>query len=511
MSHRNKMHQFEVKKAHQLKMGGDKKIEARRAAGKLNARERIDYLFDPGSFQEMGLFTHSYVPDAADRTPGDGKLIGHGSVNGRPAGVVANDMTVMGASSSGTNIKKIEYMKDWSCRKGFPLFFLAESTGARMPDSMGAFGMGHGGQNKAQYRRLREAPWISVLLGPCYGSSSWYSALSDLNIMLKGAVMAVSSPKVTQIATSENTPPEELGGWKVHYQITGLVDAVADSEKACIDLAKKYFSYLPANAAQAPPRAEIPANSGEGMADILDLIPENPNRVYDMKKVVETIMDGGEIMELKAAFGRPVITALARLGGRPVGVIANNPYYGAGALDADCCEKVTGFLVLCDSYNIPLIMLVDTPGFLIGKAGEYKKVTGKIMNWMNALSLLSVPLLTVIVRKTYGQAYLNMGAGKASDVIVAWPTAQISFMDPQPAVHVVYNLRKEDDPQKYEELLAEMNKNIEPWPAAGIFGVNDIIDPAKTRTYLIDMLDWHTNRMSKGVGRHLLYNWPTSY
>jgi methylmalonyl-CoA decarboxylase subunit alpha len=511
MNHQEIMAKFEAKKAHQLKMGGDKKIEARRAAGKLNVRERIEHLFDPGTFREMGLFTHSYVPEAADKTPGDGKLIGHGRVDGRPAGVVANDLTVMGASSAATNAKKIEYMKSWSAEKGFPLFFLAESTGARMPDAMGAFGMGHGGQNKAQYRRLREAPWISALLGPCYGSSSWYSALSDINIMLKGAVMAVSSPKVTQIATGEDTAPEDLGGWEVHYLKTGLVDAVAESEQECLRLAKKYFGYLPANAKECPPRAEVPDGSGRQMADILDLVPENPNRVYNMKKVVETIMDGSEILELKAAFGRPVITALARLGGRSVGVIANNPYYGAGALDADCCDKVTSFLVLCDSFNIPLIMLVDTPGFLIGKMGEYKKVTGKIMNWMNALSLLTVPLFTVIVRKTYGQAFLNMGAGKASDVIVAWPTAQISFMDPQPAINVVYNFKREDDPQKYEELLQEMNKNIEPWPAAGIFGINDIIDPGKTREYLIDMLEWHTSRLTNGVGRHLLHNWPTSY
>jgi acetyl-CoA carboxylase carboxyltransferase component len=505
------MDKFEARKAHQLKMGGHKKIEKRRAAGKLNARERIDSLFDPDTFQEMGLFTHSNLLEVADQTAGDGKIIGHGLVKSRPAGVIANDMTVMGASSASTNMKKIDYMRNWSCEKGFPLFFLAESTGARMPDSMGAYGMGHGGQNKAQYRRLREAPWMSILLGPCYGSSSWYSALSDISIMLKGAVMAVSSPKVTQIATGEDTPQEELGGWKVHYQRTGLVDAVADTEQECIDLAKKYFRYLPASAKEAPPRVEIPDNSGQGMADILDLVPENPNRTYDMKKVVKTIMDGGEMLELKAAFGQPVITALAHLGGRSVGVVANNPNYGAGALNADCCDKVTSFLVLCDSFNIPLIMLVDTPGFLIGKAGEYKKVTGKIMNWMNALSLLSVPLLTVIVRKTYGQAYLNMGAGKASDVIVAWPMAQISFMDPSPGIHVVYNIREEDDPEKYKELLTEMNKNTEPWPAAGIFGVNDIIDPRQTRDYLIEMLEWHTNHTTKGVGQHLLHNWPTSF
>jgi acetyl-CoA carboxylase carboxyltransferase component len=511
MTHSEKMKLFQEKKRHQLAMGGAEKLKARKAEGKLNARERIDCLFDPGTFMELGLFGHSALPGMADRTPADGKIIGCGLVMGRPVGTVANDMTVMGASSSLTNMKKIEHMRSLSCEKGMPLVFLGESTGARIPDVMGSQGMAQGGQNTDQYRRLRESPWISVLLGPSYGSSTWYSAMSDISIMLKGAVMAVSSPKVTSLAIGEDIPAEELGGWRLHSEVTGLVDAVAETEEECIQMAKRYLSFLPSHAEEAPPRADVPEGSGGEMGRILDMLPEKAARAYDMKNIVKALVDGGRFLELKAHFGRPCITAFARLDGHAVGIIANNPLFGAGALDADCCEKITSFLVLCDSFNIPIVTLVDTPGFLVGKEGERRKITGKIINWMNALYSVTVPKLTVVIRKIYGQAYLNMGGGKYSDVFVAWPTAEISFMGLEPAVNVVFGVKKENDPEKFQELLSKMAKDTEPWGSAGIFGVNEIIDPADTRHFLIHMLEFHRNRRRGGIGRHLLRNWPTSY
>jgi len=511
MKHIEKMKLFQEKKRHQLAMGGEAKLKTRRAQGKLNARERLDCLFDSGTFMELGLFAHSALPGMADQTPADGKIIGCGLVEGRPAGAVANDMTVMGASSSLTNMKKIEYMRSLSCDKGLPLVFLGESTGARIPDVMGSQGMAQGGQNTDQYRRLRESPWISVLLGPSYGSSTWYSAMSDISIMLKGAVMAVSSPKVTSLAVGEDLAPEELGGSGLHSEVTGLVDAVGETEEECLHLARRYLSYLPSHAEEMPPRVEGPQGPGGEMGPALDMLPEKPHHVYDMKNIVKALVDGGQLLELKARFGRPCITAFARLDGHAIGLIANNPLFGAGALDADCCEKITSFLVLCDSFNIPIVTLVDTPGFLVGKEGERRKITGKIINWMNALSSVTVPKLTVVIRKIYGQAYLNMGGGKYSDVFVAWPTAEISFMGLEPAVNVVFSVKKEDDPAKFQELLSRMAKDTEPWGSAGLFGVNEIIDPEDTRRFLIRMLDFHGNRRQGGIGRHLLSNWPTSY
>ena len=511
MSHKEKLKQFSEKKKHQLGMGGAEKLRVRKAAGKLNARERIAYFFDPGTFQELGLFSHSAMPGMGERTPADGKIIGYGQVSGRPVGVIANDMTVLGGSSSSTNMRKIDYMRSISCEKGMPLVFLGESTGARMPDCMGSLGMGQGGQNTAQYRRQRESPWISVLLGPCYGSSSWYSAMSDISIMLKGAVMAVSSPKVTRFATGEDISPEELGGWKIHAEVTGLVDAIGDSEEECMDLAKQFLSYLPSHSGEVSPGASIDKATGCDLRNILDDLPEQRNRVYDMKTIAKSIVDGGDLIELKASFARPCITAFARIGGCAIGLIANNPMHAAGALNADCCEKITSFLVLCDSYNIPIITLVDTPGFLVGKEGERRKVTGKIINWMNALSLVTMPKLTVVIRKIYGQAYLNMGGGKYSDVFAAWPSAEISFMGLEPGINVVFNVNKDENPEEFAKLMGEMSQNTEPWDAAGIFGINEIIDPAQTRGFLIRMLDLHRNRRTGGIGRHLLSSWPTSY
>ena len=511
MNHREKMKCFHEKTKRHLTMGGAQKLEARKAEGKLNARERLDYFFDPGTFLEFGLLAHSALPGMEEHTPADGKIIGYGKVQGRPVGVITNDMTVMGASSSLTNMKKIDFIRALSCERGWPLVFLGESTGARIPDCMGSQGMAQGGQNISQYRRLRESPWVSVLLGPCYGSSAWYSAMSDISVMLKGAVMAVSSPKVTSLATGEDTPPEDLGGWKLHAEVTGLVDAAGDTEEACMDMAKKYLSFLPSHAGERPPRSDVPVGSGAEMPHILDLLPEKTNRAYDMRNIVKTIVDGGQVFELKEHFGRPCLTAFARLAGDAVGIVANNPLFGAGALDAECCEKITSFLVLCDSFNLPMITLVDTPGFLVGKEGERRKIVGKIMNWMNALSAVTVPKVTVVVRKLYGQAYLNMGGGKYSDIFAAWPTAEISFMGLEPAVNVVFGVRKEEDPKRFEELLGRMARETEPWGGAGLFAVNEVIDPAETRDFLIRALDMIRNRRRGGIGQHLLSNWPTSY
>ena len=511
MSHQDKMEAFQKRRKHHLAMGGEEKLQARKAQGRLNARERIDLLFDPGTFEEIGLLTHSARPEAASRTPSDGKITGQGLVNGRPALTVANDLTVMGASSAATNMKKIEYLRSLSCDKGLPLVFLGESAGARIPDSMGAAAMAQAGQNPAQYRRLREAPWVSVLLGPCFGSSAWYSAMSDLNIFLKGAVVAVSSPKVTRVAVGEETEPEELGGWRLHWGVTGLADLVGGTEEECLNLAREALGFLPTNSGEPAPRAEVPSGSGEGMTDILDLLPEKSSRVYDVRKIIRTIFDQGAVLELKAGFGKPCVTALTRLDGRAVGVVANNPLYGAGALNADCCDKITSFLVLCDSFNLPVVMLVDTPGFLVGRAGERQRVVGKIINWMNALSLVTVPVVSLIIGKSYGQAYLNMGGGKYSGAFAAWPTARISFMGPEPAISIVHDLKEEDDPARFKELLKEMERDTEPWEAAGIFGLNEIIEPARTRDYLIRMMDLQTDRRREGKGRHRLSNWPTSY
>lgn len=494
-----------------VKMGNPKKLAEYEKAGRLNARERIDLLFDSGTFQEIGMFTHSDQPGMAERTPADGKIVGFGQIDGRPAAALANDMSVLASSSARGNSKKIAYLKRMACRSGLPVVFLSEGGGARIQDNMGAINMAASSQDPLQYQRLREAPWVSCLMGMCYGSPTWYACMSDFVVMTRKAVMAVSSPRVASLATGEETTPEKLGGWKVLTELTGLVDAVVDTDEACIAMAKKFLSYLPLNAEQAPPTLPVPPDSGRRMASIFTLLPENRRRTYDMRRLIECLVDGEEIFELKKAFGKSAVTCLSRLNGGTVGFIANNPIHLGGALDADACEKVTSFIVFCDSFNIPLILLVDTPGFLIGEDSERRKVTGKIINYMNALQLVTVPKLTIVIRKTYGQAFMNMGGGRSSDTFVAWPSAEISFMAPEPAVNVAYGITEDSDRERYEACLAQVQKGSEPWEAAGRFDLNDIIDPSQTREWLIRMLIYHSNHQTGGIGKHMMHCWPTSY
>lgn len=492
-------------------MGGAEKLARRREAGILNARERVEYLVDSGTFHESGMLGESATrADDRGRTPADGKVVGFARVDGREVGVAANDFTVMGASSSATNGKKIGHVKRVSTSRGLPLVFLGESSGARMPDHMGSRGMGSLlGNDGTQYRRMRETPWASATLGHSYGSSSWYSVLSDFNVMRKGAVLAVSSPLLSSLAVREEIDPESLGGWKLHAEVTGFADRVVKTDEQAMDEIKTFLSYMPSHHQETPPEAAVPSGSGEGMAGILEQLPAERSKVYDVRGILRTIVDEGSLFELKGRFGKSVVTALARLNGRVVGLVANNPLSKGGAMDTDACEKATSFIVMCDSFNIPLLMFVDTPGFVIGTEAERRRAPGKIMNYMNALSLVTVPKISVILRKSYGQAYLNMGGGKNSDEVFAWPTAEVSFMSPQFAVQIVHGL-SEGDPG-YDEALAAMAGDSEVWDMASIYAVQAVIRPETTREHLIRSLEIHQLRRTGGIGEHLMAAWPTSY
>jgi acetyl-CoA carboxylase carboxyltransferase component len=501
---------FDTRRARATAMGGEDKLARRRAAGVLDARARIDRLFDAGTFIESGLFATSANPADRDRSPCDGKVAGFGKIDGREAAVVSNDFTVMGASSGATNGRKIAHMKRVATQRGIPLVFLGESSGARMPDHMGSRGMGTLlGNDGAQYQRLREVPWASATLGLSYGSSSWYAVMSDFSVIRKGAVLAVSSSLLASLAIREEVDPQELGGWRLHAEVTGFADAVADTDEEALSLIKTFLSYLPSHCNEAPPVHPVPAGSGDGMRDVLSHLPTSRTQVYDVRKIIRTIVDKDSFFELKPRFGKVGVTGLARLDGKTVGVIANNPLVKGGAMDTDACEKITSFIVLCDSFNIPIVMFVDTPGFVIGTEAERRRAPGKIMNFMNALSLVTVPKLSVILRKSYGQAYLNMGGGRNSDEVAAWPTAEVSFMDPQFAVKVVHNL--EPGQPGFDEALAAMDRDNEVWDIASVYAVQSVIPPQDTRDYLIRMLDVHQLRLTRGVGQHLMRAWPTSF
>jgi len=490
-------------------MGGERKLSRRRQTGILSARERIDLLLDPGTFREQGLFGVSYIPEMRESTPADGKITGFGKVEGRRVGVVGYDFTVKGSSSSYTNNRKMSHVKDVGGRRGFPVVYLGESTGVRMPDIMGE-GMGMNVEGN-RFLRTREAPWAAAVLGNAFGSAAWHACCSDFCVMRKGAVMAVASPRVVSMSLGKEVSPEELGGWQILAEHSGFADVVVDTDQQAVESIRRFLGYLPTNNRLAPPVAAVPDGSDEAVKGILDLIPDSRSQVYDVRKVIRAIVDRDSVFEIKERIGRSITTVLARIDGRPVGVIANNPQFKGGAVDADACSKATDFIVLCDCYNVPLVFLQDQPGFLIGPEAEKRGVIGKVINWMNALLQVTVPKISIILRKSYGRAFINMGGAGIADEIAAWWTTEVSFMDPRTAVMVVHGIKEEDDPERFNTLLAEMARHGSAYDLAAVFGVKEVLDPRETREYLKEMLDTHTLRLSGGVGQHRLSNWPTSF
>jgi acetyl-CoA carboxylase carboxyltransferase component len=504
--------EHEARKTRILAMGGAEKLAKRKAAGLLDARERLDLLFDPGSFTETGMFATSHIPEMRDRSSADGKVCGFGRIGGRPAAIISCDITTLGASSSLNNVKKMGHIRRTATQNGMPIIFLNETSGARIPDTMGAQGTGALGQDPTQFIRDRRTPYVAACLGPSFGTGTWYTMLSDFVVIRKGACLAVSSPRVTSLAIREAVDPEELGGWKLHTERTGIVDYAVDTDEEALELIKTFLSYLPSHAGERPPEAAPPDPATLPSADkILDLVPNERQKVYDVRKLIKAIADPGSVFELKPKFARVATTALARMNGKVVGFVATNPLFKAGALDPDGCDKITSFLVLCDSFNIPIIILSDTPGFLIGIEGEKRKAPGKIINFMSALQMCTVPKISIVTRKSYGQAYLNMGGSRNSDEMGAWFTADVGFMDPNIGVNVVYGVTAESDPQKFEELKAEIGRETSAYDLAAIYSAQSVLDPRETRSWLLSMLEVHSRAMDKGLSQRRLASWPTTF
>lgn len=514
------------RKARARQMGGHEKVHLQHAKGRLTARERIENLLDPGSFLEMGILAHSDVPGMEEKTPADSKVAGFGRIEGKEVVVIANDFTVLAATSSRTAGRKEGELKLASRRRGLPLIYLGEAGGARIPDIMGSRGLASfGGGGFDTYlqlmSRVRETPMITAIMGECYGMPTWMACLSDFVVQVKGSAMGVSGPRVLQYAISEIVSDEELGGWKVHAEVTGMADRVAQTEEECFRIIREFLSYMPSHKHELPPRKEVPQGSGEAMNRILELLPEKRNRAYDMNRLLSCIVDKGSLFPLKPLFGRTVITSLARIDGRVVGVVANQPMVNAGAMDTDGIDKVISFLCLCDSFNVPLIFFHDIPGFMVGKEAERKRVAAKVMNYMNALGLLTVPRISVIIRKTYGMAFWNMcGSGCGADFLVAWPTAEMSFVDPEIGANVVFGgkLGSEDSTRdsegvssRWRELVEQMVEDASPYGAAGQYYIQDVIDPRDTRSFLIRALEICQDSKAGGIGEHRLANWPTKF
>ena len=511
MAHEDLLAELDRRRKQAQRMGGAEKLAKRKSRGQLNAQERLELLVDPGSFMEVGLLgASSFSKEEEARTPRDGKLVGFARIDGRDVAVVVNDFTVAGASTGATNSKKMGHVRRVATEKGMPFVHVGESTGARLPDAMGSRGMGTMlGNDPTQFRRSRETPWVAAALDTSFGSSAWLCCCSDFAVMRRGSIMAVSSPRLVSMAIGEQVDLEELGGWRIHADFTGLIDRFTDTDAEAMQEIRAFLSYMPPHNMELPPVREPAPDAAQDQEEILNVLPERRTQVYDMRKIVSIIADRGSVFELKPRFGRAAFTALARLGGRVIGIIANNPMVGAGALSIDAVRKIIDFQVLCDSFNVPLLRLIDTPGFVVGKDAERKGAPGWIMNMMNATSFVTVPCITIIVRKAYGRAYVAMGGGRHNDEMVAWPSAEVSFMDPVFATTIVHGVKPGE--AGFDEALAEIRKNDEVWDMASIFSVQNVIKPQETRDYLIRMFAVYRSRRRGGVGQHLLQNWPTSY
>lgn len=308
MSYEELNRDLEARRAKVLKMGKPEVLERRRNQGLLDARQRLDYLFDKGTFVESGMMAQSARPEVRDRTPADGKIAGYGKVDGRWTGCVSNDFSVLGASSALNNLKKMKHIKNVATQRGMPLVWLGESSGSRMPDRMGAQGRAIMAQDPHEYRRMRETPWVTAQLGDCYGSSTWYACMSDFVVMRKGATMAVASSRVTSLAINQPVSNEDLGGWKMHTATSGLVDTAVDTDEEAIDVCKRFLSYLPAHNMEAPPVAAVPQGSNDAITRITDIVPIERQKVYNMRHVVEVIADRDSVFEMKPRYGRSILT-----------------------------------------------------------------------------------------------------------------------------------------------------------------------------------------------------------
>ena len=470
---------------------------------------------DDGSFRELGTFSRSIRPEDRESTPGDGKIGGHGLLDGQPVAVFGDDITVKRGSSSLVGGRKEHRLYERALAMGIPIVHFGQTGGGRIPDLIGSEGISEGGEIFVMARRRHEVPMATAIVGQSFGGSSFLSALSDFVVMTRGSTLAVTSPKVFEIATGEVISFEEVGGVDVHARNTGQIDLGVESDEEAYAAIRRWLSYLPPNIHQRAPRAAPTGPIGPD-PELPALVPARRTRGYDMRRVVARICDDDSVFELQPTFARNVSTGLARIDGWPIGFIANNPMFNAGTLDPEACQKVIRLATVCDSFNLPIIWLIDVPGFMVGKRVEHDRMLHWGMRMMQALQLASTPTLTVCIRKAFGLAWQAMnGAGMVSRGLYAWPGAEIGFMDPDVGVNVAYGskLAQITDPAEREaervSLVTGVGEATSPYEAAGTMKIDEIIDPAETRMILADDLAMLANRPLPPPEARVLASWPT--
>jgi acetyl-CoA carboxylase carboxyltransferase component len=487
-------------------MGGAEKITRIHARGGRTVRERIDDLVDSDSFRELGTFSHSKRPEDRLDTPGDGKIGGRATIDGRPVVIFGDDVTVRQGSSSTVGSRKEERLAEHALRHGTPIVHLGETGGGRIPDILGAEGISEIIPFPSIGARQHRVPMATVIVGKSFGGSSFLSAMSDFTVQVRGSCLAVTSPRVFEVATGEIIGYEELGGVDVHATHTGQIDLGVDTEQEAWTAVRRWLSYLPSNAWTPAPRTE-PGGGTDADPALAELVPTVRNRGYDMRRLVARLCDPGSFFELRPRIGRNLTTGYARLDGWPIGIIASNPMFEAGALDGDGCEKATRLLVLCDSFDIPVVFLQDVPGYLVGRKVEHERLLYRAMRFRQALTICRCPTLTVVLRKAFGLAFKSMnGSGMGADAIYAWPGAEIGFMDPDVAVNVV---RPDVTGAERDRLTAELAEATSPYDAAGVLLIDEVIDPALTRQVLADDLARLSTRQPPPPEHRPLSYWST--
>jgi len=500
-------------KENNLQMGGPERIAKQHQLGRLTARERIDKLFDPGTFQETGLLMQSLTPDREGKITHINEVSGFGKINGRMAIVHADDATSLTAGVRPATQQPRGLNPRLYPELCHPVIHLADGgqfrSAANMTDGGSIF-------NPARaFTGLRRVPHVTAIMGDCVGARTMEAITSDFVVMVKGTILGLFDSRMLALPLEGDTPAEELGGWKLHAEVTGQVDAVAENDEKCFQIIREFLSYLPANCEEEPPYVPTTDPPDRKVDRLMTLIPDKSTRTYDQHQVIKAIVDDGKYFSIRPNFGRTLITCLARMNGRTVGIIANQTLYNAGAAGHDECDKGTDFIILCDTFNIPLIFLTDTPGLLVGKPAEQKRIPTKIMTWMEAMAFSTVPKICIIIRKAYGMAISNMcGPNCGPDFIAALTTAEISFMSPEAAANVVYLRRIEASANPAEErakLIRQMEYDSAPFPAAAVGLLDDVIDPCDTRKYIIDCLE--TLRKCKGnfISDGKLRDWPTGF
>ncbi len=490
------------KKAQAKLGGGPERIEAQHAKGKLTARERLELLLDKGSFRELDVFvTHDCNEFGLDKRKvlGDGVVTGYGTIDGRLVYVYSQDFTVFGGSVSKRHAEKICKIMDMAMKNGAPIIGLNDSGGARIQE--GVFSLA--GYAEIFFRNVMASgmvPQISVIMGPCAGGAVYSPAITDFVIMVKDtSYMFVTGPDVVKTVTHEEVTFEELGGAFVHASKSGVAHFAAENEEDALFLVQQLVSYLPNNNLEDPPirpSTDDPLREDE----ILDtIVPDNPNKPYDMKEVIRHIVDDGHFLEVHEHWAMNIIVGFARMGGRPVGIVAQQPAVLAGVLDVDASQKAARFVRFCDAFNVPLIVLEDVPGFMPGLNQEHGGIIRHGAKLLYAFAEATVPKLTVIVRKAYGGAYCVMNPRHiGADLVLAWPSAEIAVMGPEGAVNVIFRreIAEAQDPvARKDELVRRYRERFaNPYVAASAGYIDDVIEPRETRPRLINALEMLQNK-----------------